>query len=287
MIVSFSSNPLEEPAMNEILRKEVLAEKIKKIEVRAPEIAAKVLPGQFVVLRINEQGERIPLTVQQSDNADGTINLIFLEVGKTTINLGELEEGDAILNLAGPLGTPSEIENYGTTVIIGGGIGLACALPVAKALKEAGNYVISIIGARTKDLLVLEDDFRYISNELYITPDDGSYGRKGYTVMVLQDLLGSGKKIDYVYSVGPVVMMRSVANTTREHSVKTVVSLNPIMVDATGMCGGCRVEIGGETKFACIEGPEFDAHQVDFDLLMKRQRYYHEEEECSLYRTGA
>ena len=273
--------------MNEIVHKEVLAEKIKKIEVRAPEIAAKALPGQFVVLRINEQGERIPLTVQQTDNVDGTINLIFLEIGKTTTNLGELKEGDVILNLAGPLGTPSEIENYGTTVIVGGGIGSACALPVAKALKEAGNYVISIIGARTKDLLILEDDFRSISNELHITTDDGSYGRKGYTVMVLQDLLESGKKIDYVYSVGPVVMMRSVANTTREHAVKTIVSLNPIMVDATGMCGGCRVEIGGETKFACIEGPEFDAHQVDFDLLMKRQRYYHEEEECSLYRTGA
>lgn len=273
--------------MNEIVNKEVLADKIKKIEVRVPEIAAKSLPGQFVVLRINETGERIPLTVQQTDHVKGTVNLVFLEIGKTTTLLGDLEEGDRILNVAGPLGTPSEIKNYGTSVIVGGGIGSACALPVARALKEAGNYLISIIGARTKDLLILEDDFRDISDELHITTDDGSYGRKGYTVMVLQDLLESRKKIDYVYSVGPVVMMRAVANTTREHSVKTVVSLNPIMVDATGMCGGCRVEVGGETKFACIDGPEFDAHQVDFDLLLKRQRYYHEEEECALHGTGA
>jgi len=276
-----------EPQMNEIVNKEVLAEKIKKIEVRVPEIAAKALPGQFVVLRINEEGERIPLTIQGSDHVGGTVSLVFLEIGKTTNILGELEEGDVILNVAGPLGIPSEIENYGTCVIVGGGIGSACALPVARALKEAGNYLISIIGARTKDLLILEDDFRGISDELHITTDDGSYGKKGYTVMVLQDLLKSGKKIDYVYSVGPVVMMRSVADTTRKHSVKTVVSLNPIMVDATGMCGGCRVKVGDDTKFACVDGPEFDAHQVDFDLLLKRQSYYLEEEECALGRTGA
>jgi ferredoxin--NADP+ reductase len=273
--------------MNEIIVKEVLAEKIKKIEVRVPEIAAKALPGQFVVLRINEEGERIPLTVQKTDPVAGIITLIFLEIGKSTTLLGELEEGDEILNVAGPLGTPSEIEKYGTCVIVGGGIGSACALPVARALKEAGNYVISIIGAKTKDLLILENEFDEISDELHITTDDGSYGKKGFTVMVLQEMLESGRQIDYVYSVGPVVMMRSVANITQEHSVKTVVSLNPIMVDATGMCGGCRVMVGGETKFACVDGPEFDAHQVDFDLLLKRQRYYLEEEECALDRAGA
>jgi len=272
--------------MNEIVKKEVLADKIKKIEVRVPEIASKALPGQFVVLRINEEGERIPLTVQKSDPGGGTITLIFLEIGKTTTLLGELNEGDRILNVAGPLGVPSEIENYGTCVIVGGGIGSACALPVARALKEAGNYLISIIGAKTRDLLILEDEFDEISDELHITTDDGSYGRKGFTVMVLQDILDSGKGVDYVYSVGPVVMMRSVADITRKHSVKTVVSLNPIMVDATGMCGGCRVEVGGETRFACVDGPEFDAHQVDFDLLLKRQRYYTEEEGCAMDRVG-
>jgi ferredoxin--NADP+ reductase len=187
-----------------------------------------------------------------------------------------------VLNVAGPLGTPSEIENHGTSVIVGGGIGLACAFPVARALKEAGNYLISIIGAKTKSLLLLEDDFRSISDELYITTDDGSYGREGFTVMVLQDLINSGKKIDFVYSVGPVAMMKAVADITRKHTIETVVSLNPIMVDATGMCGGCRVEVGGETKFACVDGPEFDAHLVDFGLLLNRQRYYHEEEACSL-----
>ena len=273
--------------MNEIVKKEVLAEKIKKIEIKVPEIAAKALPGQFVVLRINEEGERIPLTIQESNQREGTISLIFLEIGRTTTLLGELEEGDVILNVAGPLGTPSDIENYGTSVIVGGGIGLACAFPVARALKEAGNYLISIIGAKTKDSLILEDDFRDISDELHITTDDGSYGKKGFTVMVLQELLELGKKIDYVYSVGPVAMMRSVANITREHSVKTFVSLNPIMVDATGMCGGCRVEVGGETKFACVDGPEFDAHYVDFDLLQNRQRHYHDEEECALGKSGA
>jgi ferredoxin--NADP+ reductase len=273
--------------MNEIIKKEVLADKIKKIEIRVPEIAEKALPGQFVVLRVNEEGERIPLTIQESDREKGTINLIFLEVGKTTALLGDLEEGDVITNVAGPLGTPSEIENHGTSVIVGGGIGLACAFPVARALKEAGNYLISIIGAKTKSLLLLEDDFRSISDELYITTDDGSYGREGFTVMVLQDLINSAKKIDYIYSVGPVAMMRAVADITRKHSIETVVSLNPIMVDATGMCGGCRVEVGGETKFACVDGPEFDAHLVDFELLSNRQRFYHEEETCSLDRYGA
>ncbi len=268
--------------MNAIVKKTILADKIKRIEVDAPEIARKALPGQFVIIRINEQGERIPLTIQDADPDKGTITLVFLEIGKTTMLLGSLAEGDRLLDVAGPLGRPSEIERYGACVVVGGGIGSACVLPVARALKQAGNYVISIVGARTKDLVILEDDFRRISDELYITTDDGTYGRKGFVTTVLQDLISSGRKIDYVYAVGPAVMMRAVANTTRPHSIRTVVSLNPIMVDATGMCGGCRVEVGGKTKFACVDGPEFDAHQVDFDLLLKRQSFYLEEERCAL-----
>jgi NAD(P)H-flavin reductase len=273
--------------MNEIVRKEVLADRMKRIQVRSPRIAAKALPGQFVVLRTHEEGERIPLTIQGTDPDEGTITLAFLEIGKTTTFLGSMEQGDTIENVAGPLGTPSEIEKYGVCAIVGGGIGSACAFPVARALKEAGNYIISIIGAKTKDLLILEDDFGRISDELYITTDDGSKGRKGFTVSVLEELLAEGRKIDYVYSVGPAIMMKIVAEKTRPHGVKTVVSLNPIMVDGTGMCGGCRVEVGGETKFACVDGPEFDAHQVDFDLLLKRQRYYLEEEACALDKIGA
>ena len=272
--------------MNAIVKKTVLADKIKRIEVHAPEIARKALPGQFIVIRINEEGERIPLTIQDADPNKGTIALVFLEIGKTTTLLGKLEEGDSLLDVAGPLGRPSEIERHGVCVIVGGGIGSECALPVARALKETGNHIISIVGARTKDLVMLEEDFRRVSDELHITTDDGTYGKKGFVTTVLQDLISSGRKIDYVYAVGPAVMMRAVANTTRPHSIKTVVSLNPIMVDATGMCGGCRVEVGGKTKFACVDGPEFDAHQVDFDLLLKRQRFYLEEEKCALETRG-
>jgi ferredoxin--NADP+ reductase len=268
--------------MSRITSKRVLADKIKEIRVEVPDIARKALPGQFAVLKINEEGERIPLTIQGADQDEGTITLVFLEIGKTTTLLGMLEEGDEIMDVAGPLGTPSEVEKYGTCVIVGGGIGSACALPVARALKEGGNYVISIIGAKTKDLLILEEEFGEISDELHITTDDGSYGTKGFVTTALQEMIESGRRIDYVYSVGPVVMMRAVSNVTRPHSIKTVVSLNPIMIDATGMCGGCRVQVGGETKFACVDGPEFDAHDVDFDLLLKRQRFYLEEEKCAM-----
>lgn len=273
--------------MNKIVKKEVIADKIKRISVEAPDVARKALPGQFVVIRVNEEGERIPLTIENADREKGTISLVFLEIGKTTTLLGRLSEGDNLSDLAGPLGKPSEIELYGVCVIVGGGVGSACAFPVARALKETGNYVISIIGAKTKDLVILEEEFRNISDELHVTTDDGSYGTKGFVTTLLQDLISSGKKIDYVYSVGPVVMMKVLADVTRPHSIKTVVSLNPIMVDATGMCGGCRVEIGGETKFACVDGPEFDAHEVNFDLLMKRQSFYLEEEKCQLESIGS
>ncbi len=273
--------------MSEVVSKEVLAERMKRIKLSAPEIARRALPGQFVIIRVNEEGERIPLTIQDADPQEGTITLVFLEIGKSTTLLGRLSIGDDILDVAGPLGRPSEIELYGTCVIVGGGIGSACALPVAKALKEAGNAVISIVGARTKDLVILEADFRKISDELYITTDDGTYGRKGLVTDVLRELIVSGRRIDFVYAVGPAVMMRAVAEATRPHAIKTVVSLNPIMVDATGMCGGCRVEVGGETKFACVDGPEFDAHLVDFDLLIKRQRFYLEEEKCAMERCSA
>jgi len=268
--------------MNRIVEKLILNQNVKKLVIEAPEIASKALPGQFVVIRVNETGERIPLTIQDADPERGTIAVIFLEIGKTTILLGGLSEGDEVSDVAGPLGRPSEIKRYGVTVIVGGGVGCACTLPVAKALKRAGNHLITILGARTKDLVILEEEFRKISDEVYITTDDGSYGTKGFVSDVLKELLSSGRRIDYVYTVGPAIMMKVVADVTRPYSVKTVASLNPIMVDGTGMCGSCRVEVNGETKFACVDGPEFDAHQVNFDLLMKRLRFYVEEERREL-----
>jgi len=233
---------------------------------------------------VNERGERIPLTVAGSDREKGSVTIIFQEVGKTTKLLGTLEEGDEILDFVGPLGKPTEIENFGTVMTLGGGFGTAVLYPLVKAIKEKGNYVITAIGARTKDLVILEDEMREISDEVYITTDDGSYGRKGFVTEVLADFLKEGRKIDRVFSVGPVPMMKATANVTKPYGVKTIVSLNPIMVDGTGMCGACRVEVGGKTKFACIDGPEFDAHEVNFDLLMKRLGMYREEEKASLER---
>jgi ferredoxin--NADP+ reductase len=280
-VAIFQLSPLK-TGMNQILKKEKLAKDIKRIRILAPQISKKALPGQFVIVRTDETGERIPLTIHSSDPEAGTISLVFLEIGKSTIKLGQLKEGDTIHDVAGPLGRPSEIERYGTCIAVGGGVGSACVYPVAMALKEEGNYLISITGAKTKELVIMEEDFGEISDELYITTDDGSYGVKGFVTTKLEELLESGRQIDYVYAVGPAIMMKAVADTTRPYSVKTTVSLNPIMVDGTGMCGGCRVEVGGETRFACVDGPEFDAHQVDFDLLLKRQRFYVEEERCQL-----
>lgn len=267
--------------MTRILRKDVLAAGIKRFELDAPEVARKAKPGQFVVLRANETGERIPLTIADTNPDKGSVTIVFLEVGKSTRLLGTLEPGESILDFIGPLGRPSEIEKFGTAVCVGGGVGTPEILPVARALKQAGNKVISIIGFRSKDLVVMEDDMRRVSDELIVTTDDGSCGRKGFVTDALAGLIERGEKLDRVFAVGPVIMMKMVSKTTEPHKIPTVVSLNPIMVDATGMCGVCRVTVGGEMKLACVDGPEFDGHQVDFDELITRLRVYLPEEKRS------
>ena len=267
-----------------IVKKRVLGPDSKMFVIEAPYVARNAKPGQFIILRVNERGERIPLTIAGSDREKGLVTIIFQEVGKTTKLLGMLEEGEEILDFVGPLGKPTDIENFGTVMTLGGGFGTAVLYPLVKAIKEKGNYVITAIGARTRDLIILEEEMREISDEVYITTDDGSYGRKGFVTDVLADLLKEGRKIDRVFSVGPVPMMKATANVTKPYGVTTIVSLNPIMVDGTGMCGACRVEVGGKTKFACIDGPEFDAHEVNFELLMKRLGMYREEEKASLER---
>ncbi|MDI6807669.1 MAG: sulfide/dihydroorotate dehydrogenase-like FAD/NAD-binding protein [Candidatus Eisenbacteria bacterium] len=266
--------------MFEIVEKKDLHETICLIKVTAGLIASKALPGQFVLIRIDEKGERIPLTIV--DARDGLLTLIFQKVGKTTVHLGTLSKGDSLADVVGPLGKPSEIKKYGTVVCIGGGIGIAEEYPVARAFKEAGNYCISIIGARTKSLLILEDEMRAASDELLITTDDGSYGVKGLVIDELRKIIDRGKPISLVMAVGPVVMMKAVAEVTRPYGIKTLVSLNSIMVDGTGMCGACRVSVGGKTKFACVDGPDFDAHEVDFDLMIGRLKMYLADEKRSL-----
>jgi len=268
--------------MYKIVRKKELAPGVKLIEVEAPEIAEKARAGQFVILRVDEKGERFPLTIVDASKEKGTITMVFLEVGVSTRKLGMLKAGDHILNLAGPLGNPTEVRKYGTVVCVGGGVGVAAAYPVAKAFKQAGNYVISIIGARNKDLLIFEEEMRSVSDELYVTTDDGSKGRKGFTTDVLKELLEQGRKIDLVYAVGPTIMMKVVSDVTRPYGVKTLVSLNPLMLDGTGMCGGCRVRVGGKIRYTCVEGPEFDGHQVDFVELIQRLNMYKDYEKRAL-----
>ena len=275
--------------MYEILKKLELAPKIKLFEVSASEIALKAKAGQFVVFRVDEKGERIPLTIVDWDTKKGTITLIFLEVGVSTIKLGALEVGDEILNLVGPLGNPSEIKNFGTVAVVCGGVGTAAAYPIAKALKNAGNKVISIVGAKTEKTLVLENEMKAVSDELFVSTDDGTKGQKGYVSDVLKLLIDKGYKFDVVYAIGPSMMMRATANLTKSYSLKTIVSLNPIMVDGMGMCGACRVTVDGETKFACVDGPEFDAALVDFDELIKRQRVFLSQEKqamCACKKSG-
>ena len=264
--------------MFRILGKEELAPGVKRYVVFAPLIAKKAQVGQFAIVRVDERGERFPLTLVDWNPGEGTITIIFQEVGASTKKLGKLQVGDNIEDIVGPLGNPTEIEKYGDVMVIGGGVGTALIYPWVRALKEAGNHVISILGARTVELLLLEEELHKLSDELYVSTDDGSKGFKGFTADVLRNLLEQGKRFDLVMAAGPVPMMRAVAEVTRPYGIKTVVSLNPIMVDGTGMCGGCRVTIGGETKFACVDGPEFDAHQVDFRQLMNRLRTYQEEE---------
>ncbi|MEI7637257.1 MAG: sulfide/dihydroorotate dehydrogenase-like FAD/NAD-binding protein [Syntrophus sp. (in: bacteria)] len=264
--------------MSSIVSKTNLSDSVVRMDILASEIARKRKAGQFVILKVNEQGERIPLTIVESDGEKGTITIIFQIVGKTTALMAALKVGDEIQDVQGPLGNPTEVENFGHVVCIGGGVGVGVIYPITKALKEAGNRVTSIIGARTKSLIILEEEMRAASNELIVTTDDGSYGVHGFVSNVLQKIIDDGEKIDHVYAIGPVPMMKAIANLTRPYGIKTIVSLNAIMVDATGMCGACRVAVGGKTKFTCVDGPEFDGHQVDFDLLTNRLRMYCEEE---------
>jgi ferredoxin/flavodoxin---NADP+ reductase len=259
-----------------------LASNIKKFKIEAPKIALKRKPGQFVIIRVKDGGERIPLTIADSSVKDGTITIIVQGIGKTTRELNDLKTGDFILDVVGPLGKASHIEKFGTAVSIGGGVGTAIAYPTAVALKTAGNYTISIIGGRTKEFVILEDEMRKICDEVYPTTDDGSYGYKGFVTQKLKELIDSGRKIDFVLAIGPIPMMKAVAETTRSYGIKTVVSLNPIMVDGTGMCGGCRATVDNKTVFVCVDGPEFDAHLVDFKVLENRNKTYRKEEDSSL-----
>lgn len=262
-----------------IRKKECLSSGIYRYEIKAPRLARKTQPGQFVILRTDERGERIPLTVADFDQDKGSITLIFQVVGASTELLARMEEGDALLDLVGPLGQPSHIAaGIGTVVCVGGGIGIAPVYPIARGMKRVGNRVISILGAKSRDILIMEEEMRAVSAEVLVTTNDGSYGIEGFVTTALKELFERGEKIDLIYAIGPVVMMKNVVETARPWGVKTIVSLNPVMVDGTGMCGGCRVEVGGKTKFACVDGPEFDGAVVDFAQLSARQGMYREME---------
>lgn len=268
--------------MFKIIHAQFLAPGIKRLVIDAPRIARKQKPGQFVILRIYEQGERIPVTIENSDPEKGTINIVVQSAGKTTTMLNSLETGDSILDVVGPLGKPSEIANYGTVVVVGGGVGTAMAYPTAAALKRAGNRVLSIVGARNKELVILEKEMRAVSDALMITTDDGSYADKGFVTDKLRQLIENETRIDLVVAVGPIVMMKAVSELTRKENIHTVVSLNPIMIDGTGMCGGCRVLIDGKSEFACVDGPEFDGHKVNFEVLVQRNSMYRAAEQKSM-----
>jgi ferredoxin--NADP+ reductase len=264
--------------MFRIVEAEFLAPDIKRFAIEAPRVARKRRAGQFVIVRVHDHGERIPLTIADGDPSRGTITLIVQGIGKTTKLMNALGRGDALLDVVGPLGRPSEIKDYGTVVVIGGGVGAAIAYPTAKALHEAGNRVISILGGRSRDLVLLETEVRAISDEVFVTTDDGSYGRKGLVIDPLKELIAAGRSLGLVLAIGPVRMMQAVAEVTRPHQIHTVVSLNSLMVDGTGMCGGCRIITTQGARFACVDGPEFDAHTVDFEILAQRNRTYAERE---------
>ena len=264
--------------MFKILKKEEWSPSVFAMEIEAPRVAKKAQAGQFIVLRVNEEGERIPLTIADFNRETGAVLIVFQVIGASTMKLAELNVGDSIVDFVGPLGQPSEIEKFGTVVVVGGGIGVAPTYPIARAMKEAGNKVIAIMGAKTKDILIMEEEMKAVTDEVVVTTDDGSYGIKGFVTNAVQALVDRGEKIDQITAIGPVIMMKSVADATRDLGIRTIVSLNPIMVDGTGMCGGCRVQVGDETKFACVDGPEFDGHLVDFKGLMSRQRMYRDME---------
>ena len=267
--------------MYEILLRQDLVPNIHLLKVAAPDVAKKAQAGQFVVIRVDERGERIPLTIADWDWEEGSITIVFMEVGTTTHRLALLKAGDSIADFIGPLGLPTHIEKFGTVVCVAGGFAVATIMPIARAMRAAGNRVISIMGARNKDLIFWEDELRSVSDRLIVTTDDGSYARKGLVTEPLKELLEGLEKIDWVIAIGPSIMMKFCAKTTQPFGVKTIVSLNPIMVDGTGMCGCCRVSVGGVTRFACVDGPDFDGHQVDWDLLFARQRVYLDEEKHS------
>ena len=276
--------------MNKIIRKKNLNPTVTLMEVEAPLIARKAQPGQFIILRVDEDGERIPLTVADYDREKGTITIIFQIVGATTEKLNRLNEGEYIRDFVGPLGTPSHLDGLKKVAVVGGGVGCAIADPVAKKLHELGAEVHSVVGFRNKDLVILEEEFRAASDVYSIVTDDGSYGRKGLVTDALKELIDAGNKYDEVIAIGPVIMMKFVCKLTKEYGIKTVVSMNPIMIDGTGMCGGCRLTVGGKTKFACVDGPDFDGHEVDFDEAMNRGSMYRDferhayEETCNLFK---
>ncbi|MFA5646308.1 MAG: sulfide/dihydroorotate dehydrogenase-like FAD/NAD-binding protein [Candidatus Ratteibacteria bacterium] len=268
--------------LNEILTKDSLAPAITRMTLHQPFIAAKAKPGQFIILRVDEEGERIPLTLAGIDTKEGTVAIIFQEVGTTTKKLGSLKEGDRVENVLGPLGKPVEIGSYGNVLFVTGGVGSAFVYWMAKAFKDAGNTIYAIMGARNKELIILEKEMRELTEHLIITTDDGTKGRKGFVTDALNDLLAGDEKIGLAICAGPVPMMKFVSKITKEHHIPTLASLNPIMIDGTGMCGGCRVTVGDKVKFACVDGPDFDAHKIDFDELIQRISFFKKEEACSL-----
>lgn len=275
--------------MYKILKKEILNPTVTRMTIEAPLIAKKAKPGQFIILRVDEKGERIPLTVAGCNTAIGGVDIIFQIVGGTTMALNEKKEGEYLCDFVGPLGTPTEVEGLKKVAVVGGGVGCAIALPVAKKLHELGANVTTIVGFRNKDLVILEEEFRALSDRFYMMTDDGSYGEKGNVCAPLNRLLGAGESFDAVITIGPLIMMKFVAEATRPYHIKTIASMNPIMIDGTGMCGGCRVSVGGKMKFACVDGPDFDAHEIDFDEAMKRGKTYTEfeqaarEKHCNLF----
>jgi ferredoxin--NADP+ reductase len=276
--------PVEKGFMYKILRKQVLSHSIKLMEIKVPLVANKAKPGQFVIVRMNETGERIPLTIADFSQVDGTITVIFQEVGKSTIQMGQMDTGDSFENVVGPLGHATEIQNYGKVVVVGGGVGIAPIFPIARGLKLAGNKVVSIIGARDKSLLFWEERMQAVSSQLITCTDDGSAGRKALVTEPLKELLETQKDIAHIWAIGPAIMMKFVAAATKPFNIPTTVSLNTIMIDGTGMCGGCRVVMDGGAKFVCVDGPEFDAHHVDWDSMLSRMSFYREEEKLSAER---
>ena len=278
--------------MYKILRKKRLNPTVTLLEIEAPQVAKKAEPGQFIILRTDENGERVPLTIADFDREAGTVTIIFQIVGGTTMQLDQMNEGDCLQDFAGPLGVPTHTEGLKKVAVIGGGVGCAIAFPIAKKLAQQGAEVHAITGFRSKDLVILEDEFKGVSKVMRVMTDDGSHGTKGLVTDALKELIESGEQYDEVIAIGPIIMMKFVSMLTKEYGIKTVVSMNPIMIDGTGMCGGCRLTVGGETKFACVDGPDFDGHLVDFDGLMKRNGMYREfeqrkrEEHCRLMQQG-